>query len=490
MNLRFALVLLIMVCSSLWGRADSFRPQECRPIALEVLNEGPAPEPVPLPAGLAWYWFANHTHTEYSSDSSCPLERRIRGAAALGADAISITDHGNNDACSDPMFQTLDGCVPMCGEEWGSDFEGDVGLLNFTGPSIGGGTLDQMIAIAESRGATIIANHPFVGSEPWLHEDLHFGIDGVEVWTSFLYLFTGYQAAIDWWHGFAVNGRRVFGIAGSDDHYDSLTTLMPCNYTLAASPQPDDIQDAVEAGHMTLCSDANIERCLLWCDANGDGAYELTMGDNLAITSAADIRFRIEAYAAQGDTLQVFTKQGIVQTLTVGEGDPWRIDFTASVDRKTKDFVRAEIRREENVQNPLASLTNPIYINYTSDDADSDGLPDVDEAEVGTDHYNADTDGDGVRDGFEAGYDGDIETYNPYDPDTNPTGGDLNALSEDTDGDGFTDSEELTYETDPLDSSSVPELPSVGNWGALILAGIMALIACQGRLEPARNIVR
>jgi hypothetical protein len=63
-------------------------------------------------------------------------------------------------------------------------------------------------------------------------------------------------------------------------------------------------------------------------------------------------------------------------------------------------------------------------------DDDNDGLSDTDEASIGTDPLNPDTDGDGITDYNETLYDG-IAGYNP-DTDTNP-------LSPNTDGDAYPD---------------------------------------------------
>jgi hypothetical protein len=69
-------------------------------------------------------------------------------------------------------------------------------------------------------------------------------------------------------------------------------------------------------------------------------------------------------------------------------------------------------------------------------DADGDGLDDTDEATRDTDPHRDDTDGDGLRDGFEVRY-----GFNPLDP-----GDGLNA---DADGDGLTNVDEQDVGTDP-----------------------------------------
>jgi len=73
-------------------------------------------------------------------------------------------------------------------------------------------------------------------------------------------------------------------------------------------------------------------------------------------------------------------------------------------------------------------------------DDDNDGLYDTDEALYGTNPLLVDTDGDGLSDGEEVGFDGDISTYNNA-RDTDP-------LLSDTDGDGLSDGMEVGYDGD------------------------------------------
>ena len=107
-------------------------------------------------------------------------------------------------------------------------------------------------------------------------------------------------------------------------------------------------------------------------------------------------------------------------------------------------------------------------------DTDKDGIKNHVEMDWALDASKADTDGDGLNDGYETAYDGNAGAYNPYHPTTNPGGGDLaatrtdtdldgvsdfdeirvrgtNPLRADTDGDGLLDGQEVLLGTDPLD---------------------------------------
>lgn len=452
------------------------------PMALSVTHQGPSETAVQPPAGLQWWQFANHTHTHpHSSDAYAAVNRRIAGAAAEGADCIAITDHNNNGACSDPMFVPTDGCIPMCGEEYAwYQFDGELGILNIAhGAPIWGSTVEEVVASAHAAGATVVVNHPFITTEAWSYEDLHTGIQGIEVWTTTLFAFSAGEEAIRWWNTFLQRGRIVLGIGGSDNHTDSPFSLKPCNHVLAQSPEPDAIQDAIEAGRLTIAASPASGRCYLWCDADGDGTFETPMGANIPAQAPRTVRFRVEVYDAPDLQLNVITRTATTTPITIGEGNPWTVDFDTTIDDATKDYIRAEVRTGNEGQ-PIEALSNPIYINYTPDDSDSDGLTDTDEIAIGSDHYDPDTDGDGVADGFEAAYDGNPNNYLPF-----PDGTDMNLLSPDTDSDGIRDGSELSLHTDPIGGGG--EIPVGGAAPTLAAITTILILFLQRHKCPHRG---
>lgn len=108
--------------------------------------------------------------------------------------------------------------------------------------------------------------------------------------------------------------------------------------------------------------------------------------------------------------------------------------------------------------------TSRIKVMLDLPDDDADGLADTFEDMIGTDPNDSDSDNDGLTDGEEVGYDGDITMYDPFHPTDNPTGTDTDALYGDTDMDGTRDGTEVNLGFDPLDPSDggqvvVGELP-------------------------------
>ena len=336
-------------------------------MSLQQTATGGAPGVAP-PAGLRWVYFAHHTHTDYS-DGRDTVQNRILEAASFDADCVSITDHRTMEQCADPWFIEQDGCIPMRGVEWGGG--GHACILNMTGndpldlkPGGGTYTIEETIPLALARGGTIFIAHPFDDGTPWPHGYAHAGIRGVGVWTT---PFPNADAR-GWWASHITAGRILVGIGESDHHLERIlsteisNSLVPCNYVLAASKQPADVQAAVEAGRIAVAGAAGAARTFVWCDQDGDGVYETPMGTNIIVTQPKRLRFRVEVYGGTGilGNIMVYSGNGGVKT-TLGSGDPWRLDYEADVTAATKDYLRSELRGAFGV---FQSFSNPVYINY------------------------------------------------------------------------------------------------------------------------------
>ncbi len=104
----------------------------------------------------------------------------------------------------------------------------------------------------------------------------------------------------------------------------------------------------------------------------------------------------------------------------------------------------------------------------TEVDSDADGLTDAQEAELGTDPLNPDTDGDGLLDGAEVNIHG-----------TDP-------LLADTDGDGVPDAAELAEGSDPTDPASFPA--EVGYAGVFTGGDVGEGLDFEGNFIHAVNV--
>jgi hypothetical protein len=107
---------------------------------------------------------------------------------------------------------------------------------------------------------------------------------------------------------------------------------------------------------------------------------------------------------------------------------------------------------------------------------------------IGTDPLDADSDDDGLTDGFEVNY---LATP----PDTYTAGQDTDPLNPDTDGDGFSDGMELAAGHDPLDAGDAPVWGDTDGNGVveaadlvLLMRAVLGLTALTGAQQARVDI--
>jgi hypothetical protein len=104
----------------------------------------------------------------------------------------------------------------------------------------------------------------------------------------------------------------------------------------------------------------------------------------------------------------------------------------------------------------IGSPTPSVDASAEISDVDKDGLTAAEERYYGTDPNNADTDGDGYKDGDEvkAGYDplgpGKLDSDNDGFPDPDERAFGTDPFNPDTDGDGYKDGDEIAHGHSPL----------------------------------------
>ena len=198
-------------------------------------------------------------------------------------------------------------------------------------------------------------------------------------------------------------------------------------------------------------------------------SYHLVGNGAVAETGTVDVAANIAATVAAIDDAG-----SVIPALANLHGYDGQADgiYTTEFDRGflTLDTATSEISFTDRVLAPGDDydgdgLTNGEEETLGSDpfatDSDGDGLDDGDEVDVyGSDPTETDSDGDGLSDGEEVGWDGDIDNYDPYDPDTNPGGTDSDPANPDTDGDGVADGVEVEWGYSPVDNTETPSLPT------------------------------
>ncbi|MCK0158747.1 Ig-like domain-containing protein, partial [Cellulophaga sp. F20128] len=206
-----------------------------------------------------------------------------------------------------------------------------------------------------------------------------------------------------------------------------------------------------------------------------NGNYDLTAiasdtFDNISFTSSVfEIVIDTEAPIVNDaitDSLSPFiTGEGsanetlIIAIDTDGDGTP-EVTYTVVTDGSGNFSLDTGTATPDNGSLPVLAYPSTLYVTVTdvagntdntiisiTNDYDEDGLTNSDEATIGTDPNNPDTDGDGVEDGQEV-----LDDTNPLDDCESLNGTPL--ATSDCDDDGLTNAEEDAIGTDPEDPDS------------------------------------
>ena len=223
-------------------------------------------------------------------------------------------------------------------------------------------------------------------------------------------------------------------------------------------PQDEKIQVASgEQGKFTFCSKLKSRPMI------GD---EKTYPFTAKILSAENVSLELQGDTSENGLLHPW----LATTLAIGSLVLCLLLFLVPLNRTQAAISATQTASFQLTQVALAALSG-------QQDSDDDGLTNAEEAEIGTDPFKADTDGDGLSDRQEvheyktnpliADTDGDglsdgdeVLRYGtgPLNPDADGDGlndGDeirfgANPLSPDTDGDGLSDGDEIRFGANPL----------------------------------------
>ena len=163
---------------------------------------------------------------------------------------------------------------------------------------------------------------------------------------------------------------------------------------------------------------------------------ELTESLNLVLSNISKreemLKF-LNALLTDTEKLMLAKRLAIIVLVKEGLSDT-DISNSLHVTRITVTKMRYfyESRAKEGYDVALSKIENDKLLFGQQVDSDNDGLPDTQEAQLGTDPHNPDTDGDGLTDGDE------VLIWK-----TDP-------LNSDTDGDGYPDGREVRNGYSPL----------------------------------------
>ncbi|MNS13092.1 PHP domain protein [compost metagenome] len=334
--------------------------------------KGPgAPAPLAGRPGV-WLRFSNHNHTGYW-DGRQSLGHMQVAAFSAGLDAMAVTDHNTmRGTTSHEYLHPPEGLIMVKGMEWnawnehGQTVVGHANLLGMTGdkPIRPTASLDEMLAEAARRDATIIINHPFCWRLSWQQAEPDPRAHAVEVWNGWWYLvkpLMNNDSALAWWEQALRKGRRLTAVAGTDNHgqvYDHVARNV--NMVFAETADEAGILKAVREGRVTITSGVEDGAVYLEGDRDDDGTFDTMMGDVLPRPRSGRLTVRARVLGASGQQVAFYTARGRVAVKRV-EGPNATIPLTVPLG-DGHDYVRAELRPNADSPLTMTSLTNPIYV--------------------------------------------------------------------------------------------------------------------------------
>ena len=344
-------------------------------VTLHFGPQGPrfeaAPAPIAVPGtGPGWYRGDMHLHTVHS-DGKRTQPEMIAAARAAGLDFIGSSEHNTSSASyhwgrhTPPDFLVINGeevttrsghwlAMGLPAQTW-IDWRyraADDELQRFT---------DQVRAV----GGIAIVAHPFnpVPSIRWEHGYDYAGIDAIEIWNG---PWTGDdQTAVEHWHGLLAEGTFVPVVGNSDSHVDAQKVGLAQTVVRLGSLSTAEVIAAVRAGHAWVAESSAVDLTF----TASLGGRTASCGDRLDAAATDLVDVLLTASGVPGSVAQI---RGPVGVLAGAAADAsGRVTVTAQVPAGVAPFVRAEIRRPDDVvvspvddmpAAQMVALTNPIFL--------------------------------------------------------------------------------------------------------------------------------
>lgn len=300
----------------------------------------------------ALYLGDTHMHT-LGSDGNLSVAEVAHQAIKGGLDYIFVTDHNN---CAHNLeIPAVEGITVIPGMEW-THYNGHAGLLGHPRPVRSPFCINDregmlgLLQEAREHGAAIVLNHMMCPDNGWKWgtDDLEY--DMIEVWNG------GTKpkanlAAVAWWHQCLCQGKRIPIIGGSDFHSIELLRMvgLPCTAVYAMSDSPQDILDALQAGHSYILLNPGGPR--LFAEAEGSILGEIAPAGSVVHASFQRLQ--------KGDVIRCITDQG-TEEITCESA---MADFQLDIPSNDALFLRFELYRNDPVPMPGIPflLSNPIY---------------------------------------------------------------------------------------------------------------------------------
>jgi len=191
-----------------------------------------------------------HSHSALSHDGRDPVDLLVEQAAAVGLDALAVTDHDEIDASIEAAEQAADhGLIGIVGMEV-SSAAGHIlafGIEELIPPGLG---YDETLERIHDQGGIAVIPHPFQksrhGVAPHVTEDQLASADAIEVYNSRLFTGRSNRQA----ERFAIE-RGLPMTAGSDAHISELIG-QAITEVGADDRTPEAILDAIRHGRTSV----------------------------------------------------------------------------------------------------------------------------------------------------------------------------------------------------------------------------------------------
>jgi hypothetical protein len=345
----------------------------------------------PIKAQPGWYRGDLHMHTAHSDGSCasdrgvrvpCPVFKTLEAAHARGLDFISVTDH--NDTAQNEALRELapyfDDLLLIPGREL-TTFYGHANIWGPTAPmdfQLGSPralTLAAIQAQVEKAGGVISINHPGQPSGEacmgcgWTAKETDFSrIQAVEaVNGGSLRLPGGAESVIGgipFWEARLNAGLRITAVGGSDNHDAGIDPAThtgigyPTTVVHATELSQAAILAAIRAGHVFIDITGSHDRTLDITASSGGETAE--MGDALAASAVAPIRFHIHVTHSAGGSLSIAgngPKPKLAEAALAGDDETKTFEVASDGRRH---WLRIDVRGPDG---KLWLLGNPIYLN-------------------------------------------------------------------------------------------------------------------------------
>lgn len=219
------------------------------PPPLERTRRRPRPV-LPAEPGLSWLACDFHAHTVHS-DGSLGRAELAALAADAGLDVLAVTDHNTvSQHAGLGLIGARYGVSLLPGQEVTTDRGhanafGPVGWVDFRQPP------ERWVAQVAAEGGLLSINHPLAGDCSWSWP-LATRPPLAEIW-HWSWLDPSWTGPLAWWSAW---GPDTVPVGGSDFHTPAQSRPLgrPLTWVASASPEIDDVLDALRAGHTAVTS--------------------------------------------------------------------------------------------------------------------------------------------------------------------------------------------------------------------------------------------